>query len=258
MKIFIALFSLVLSTQLIAQKKIRDKHITHQQERMVFKQWDQDKFTPTSGFLGLNPEYWLTWGLHPNYPKTDLRPLGPVGPQSQRLVLAAAMQTVDNAYKKEADTVSNTAISEGSIYLGYLSDLDPLWQLYYKNEFERLINPEQVNPLSGLSREEKDYLKDAGLLDWYLTERASLAQRLELARKTNLEKGSRIMSYHRMLAEMRKLDALWEDNKKKARRYLAAKKKAESVKSRASKIGGSSRSKSDIAIADEILKKSKL
>ena len=74
-----------------AQKQIRDESIVNQQERMVFKQWDRKKFTPTSGFLGLNPYYWLTWGLHPNYPKTDLRPLAPGGVQSLRLASVTGM-----------------------------------------------------------------------------------------------------------------------------------------------------------------------
>jgi hypothetical protein len=39
---------------LYAQSMVADKSIRYQQERMVFKQWDQNKFTPTSGFLGLN------------------------------------------------------------------------------------------------------------------------------------------------------------------------------------------------------------
>lgn len=33
-----------------AQRIIRDQSIVNQQERMVFKQWDRKKFTPTSGF----------------------------------------------------------------------------------------------------------------------------------------------------------------------------------------------------------------
>src|SRR5690606_11459700 len=106
----IALFSLM---QAVAQtaKYQTDKHIVHQQERMVFKQWDRKKFTPTKGFLGLNYQYWLTWAWHPNYPKTDLRPLSAAGRQTQRLLLVAAMKNSQHASKGRAETVRNTGRS---------------------------------------------------------------------------------------------------------------------------------------------------
>ncbi|MDM1050472.1 hypothetical protein HX018_19725, partial [Sphingobacterium hotanense] len=92
-------------------KRQTDKHIVHQQERMVHKQWDRKKFTPTSGFLGLNYQYWLTWAWHPNYPKTDRRPLSGTGPQTLRMGMVLAMQQTDEAYKKHTDTIRNVAVT---------------------------------------------------------------------------------------------------------------------------------------------------
>lgn len=241
-----------------AQKRIRDRHITNQQERMVFKQWDRSKFTPTSGFLGLNPEYWLTWALHPNYPKTDLRPLGPLGPQMQRLGLVAAMQSTEEAYKLQSDTVYNTTYAEGTLHSYYFVDVDPLWLLYYKKEFQPLADAQEEDPLLGLSIEEKDYMTMSGMLDWYNTEKKALCERVNIARATNVDRGSRILAYHRMLLEFRKLSALWEDKKKKVRLYLSMRSKSQQVKDRAEPITKSPGHKSDISIADEILKKSKL
>ncbi len=179
-----------------AQKKITDKHITYQQERMVFKQWDGDKFTPKPGFLGLNPDYWITWALHPNYPKTDLRPLGPVGPQTQRLMFAAAMQNTDNLYKLHADTLRNTALSEASNYSSALAFADPLWLMYYRNEFEGLLKQADSELLDGLPISQRQYLISSGLFDWYKDESRALLERLEIARSTTLDSGSRIMAYH--------------------------------------------------------------
>ncbi|MFD2285973.1 hypothetical protein GJU39_01400 [Pedobacter petrophilus] len=239
-----------------SQKKITDKHITYQQERMVFKQWDAAKFTPKSGFLGLNPEYWITWALHPNYPKTDLRPLGPVGPQTQRLMFAAAMQNTDNVYKLHADTLRNTALSEASNYSSALSFADPLWQIYYRNEFEGLLSQADAELLSGLSAAEQKYLISTGLLDWYKEESHALLERLEIARSTTLDRGSRIMAYHRMLAEFRKLSASWESKKSRVKTYLAIRSSVEKV--RTGEVPKPISSKSDIQIANDILKKSKL
>lgn len=250
------IFLCFLSAVAISQKKITDKHIIHQQERMVFKQWDADKFTPKPGFLGLNPQYWITWALHPNYPKTDLRPLGPVGPQTQRLMFAAAMQNTDNLYKLHADTLRNTALSEASNYSSALSFADPLWLMYYRNEFEGLLNQADSELLTGLSAAEKGYLISSGLLDWYMDESHALLERLEIARSTTVDRGSRIMAYHRMLGEYRKLLGNWEMKKSKAKTFLSIRSSTEKLrKVNPVDVSGG---KTDIQIADDILKKSKL
>ena len=255
-KPFLLLFLCLLSTLLWSQKKITDKHITYQQERMVFKQWDADKFTPKPGFLGLNPDYWITWALHPNYPKTDLRPLGPLGPQTQRLMLAAAMQNTDNLYKLHADTLRNTALSEASNYSSALSFADPLWLMYYRNEFEGLLNQVDSDMLAGLSLAEQKYIISVGLFDWYREESSALLERLEIARSTTLDRGSRIMAYHRMLSEFRKLSASWETKKSRAKTYLSIRSSVQKL--RAGEVQRPASPKSDIQIANDILKKSKL
>lgn len=255
-KSHLLLFLSLLALTCNGQKKITDKHITYQQERMVFKQWDADKFTPKSGFLGLNPEYWITWALHPNYPKTDLRPLGPVGPQTQRLALAAAMQNSDDVYKLHADTLRSTAVSEMANYSAALGFADPLWQIYYRKEFDELLNLSDSGLLSGLSGTELKYLISTGLYDWYKEESHALLERLELARSTSIDRGSRIIAYHRMLAEYRKLKAGWEMKKSRAKTYLNFKSAAEKLRN--SEVSSLVTAKSDIQIANDILKKTKL
>ncbi|WP_431294506.1 hypothetical protein [Pedobacter sp. P26] len=223
---------------------------------MVFKQWDRDKFTPKPGFLWLNPEYWITWALHPNYPKSDLRPLGPAGPQTQRLMFAAAMQNTDNLYKLHADTLRNTALSEASNYSSALSFADPLWLMYYRNEFEGLLNQADSELLTGLSASERQYLVSSGLLDWYKEESHALLERLEMARSTTVDRGSRIMAYHRMLGEFRKLIANWEMKKSKAKTFLSIRSSTEKLRD-GDPVNVTVR-KTDIQIANDILKKTKL
>ena len=232
-----------------------DKHIVNQQERMVFKQWDRKKFTPTGGWFGLNPNYLLTWAWHPNYPKTDLRPLSAAGPQSQRLLLVAAMKNTEEAYKKHADTLRNTALTEMAGHAGAVSAADPLWQLYYRNEFRPLT--EGTDPLQGSTPEVRDYLARTGVLDWYHEESAALAERLDGARTTNMERGSRIMAYHRLLAEYRSLLSTWETKKQRAKLYLGLSRTNRNVRESAQPIAAPP-GRSDIQIADDILGKSKL
>jgi hypothetical protein len=239
------------------QKLIRDDAIRYQQERMVFKQWDRNKFVPEPGFLYLNPMYWLTWGLHPNYPKTDLRPLSPYGPQTLRLGLVLAMQQSTGAFKLHADTLRSTALTEISNYAGAVSAIDPLWMLYYSRQFDPLIQQNDGALLSGLGNKERDYLQRTGLLNWYLEESRSLRERLSALRSTNVDRGSRILAYHRMLDEYRVLKASWEAKKQRSKLYLSmaeSAKRARTPETPSGIAGG----ENDKQIAERILSHSKL
>src|SRR5690606_1780439 len=174
------LFFLLFLTEVSAQNVTyqTDKHIVNQQERMVFKQWNRDKFTPKKGFLSLNYQYWITWALHPRYPRTDRRPLSLSGPQTLRLLLVAAMKSTEEAYKKHADTLRRTAVTELANYAGAVSDADPLWQLYYRGEFRPLIDGQGTDALDGSPAAVRDYLARTGVLDWYVEASAALSERL--------------------------------------------------------------------------------
>lgn len=240
------------------QMIINDESIRYQQERMVFKQWDRNKFTPKPGFLSLNPLYWLTWAWHTDYKNKDLRPLGPVGPQTQRLALIAAMQNTENAYKLQADTLHYTAIAEAVNYSGAVSAADPLWLLYYRHEFDPLTGQQDAALLDGLSQKEKDYLTRSGVMSWYLEESHALAERLDAARHTTVDRGSRILAYHRLLGEYRKLAAVWDTKKQRAKLYLSLTESAGKVKIRDVPIDNNAGNRTDKQIADEVLRKSKL
>ena len=242
-----------------AQMYVNDKSVIYQQERMVFKQWNQNDFTPTHGFLWLNPLYWLTWAWFPNYHKTDLRPLSPSGPQTQRLALAAAMQNTDNAYKMQADTLRNTAVSEALNYSGLVTSADPLWLLYYSKEFKDLLNQQDGQLLSGVSFKVQNYLVSSGTYAWYLEESHSLAERLNTARNTILDRGARILTYYRLLAEYRKLSAAWETKKQQTGLFLALSAKAKALKTtQSTPVSMPAGYKTDQQIADEILSNFKL
>jgi len=238
-------------------KRQTDKHIMHQQERMVHKQWNRRKFTPTSGFLGLNYQYYLTWAWHPNYPKTDRRPLSGTGPQTLRMGMVLAMKQTDEAYKKHADTIRNVAVTEALNYSGLVTDADPLWLLYYRREFGSLTGGTDTDPLAGLSPEVGDYLRNKGLLEWYSEERAELKERLEAARTTTLDRGSRILAYHRLLGEHRKLLDAWEAKKNYAAKFLLLAQSRDRLNSDNPDLPEFSGGRSDIQIAEDILKRSR-
>jgi hypothetical protein len=207
---YLFLWSVMLTKQLsFAQTSINDEAIRYQEERMVFKQWDKNKFKPSSGFLGLNPYYWLTWGLMPSYKKTDLRPLGPSGPQTQRIALVATMNNTDNSYKLHSDTLRNSAVSDIGNQSGLVTAADPLWLLYYAKELEPVLEHSDASILSGLPDAVRQKVISEGLLGWYRKELDMLEERLDAARSTDMDRGSRIVAYHRMLQQYRTLEATW-------------------------------------------------
>ena len=207
--LFFAL-SFMLTAPSFAQTEVNDEAIRYQSQRMVFQQWNQNDFTPKAGFLDLNPYYWLVWGLFdPNYHKTDLRPLSATGPQTQRLALVSTQNGIDNHYKLHSDTVRNTALSQIANQSGLLSDADPLWLLYYSQQLSPVINNSMVTILAGLSPTVSAKLVSEGLYSWYKNELDMLKQRIQGARTTDMDRGSRIMAYYRYLKEYRRLSGVW-------------------------------------------------
>jgi hypothetical protein len=55
MKKLITLLAFCLPLLAFSQEEVYDKAIVHQEQRMVFLQWDQNEFDPKAGFLDLNP-----------------------------------------------------------------------------------------------------------------------------------------------------------------------------------------------------------
>src|SRR5690606_18546807 len=134
-----------------------------------------------------NPHWFLTWALHPDYPKLDRRPLSPAGEQTQRLGLAAAMKISSDYYKQQADTLKNLAIREMARLSAALSGTDPLYLLYYKKELSPLENIE-VHAFQFSSAEVKDYMLENGAYAWYLENMKSLKERYGFAKAQDMER----------------------------------------------------------------------
>src|SRR5690606_5272560 len=191
---------------------IHVRAIVAQRERMVYKEWDRNKFYPNPNrILGVptNLLWYMTWALHPNYPKTDRRPLSPQGEQTQRLALAAAMSITSDYYKKEADSIQLASAKELARISGTFSEVDPLYQLYYKNELKSLENAGE-EAFDDVPIAVQAYLQETGALDWFKAEMERLAERYQLAKKLDMERGQRILMYHRILQEMRQCLSRWQ------------------------------------------------
>ena len=250
--LFLFTFSFMLSAS-YAQEEVYDKAMVHQEQRMVYLQWNQNQFDPKAGFLSLNPYYWLVWGFFdPNYHKTDLRPLSATGPQTQRLALVGAQNSIDNKYKLQSDTARNTALSQIASQSGLLSDADPLWLLYYNQQFQPLLNYSAATLLAPLSPQVSTKLVSEGTYGWYTNELSMLKQRLNGARSTDMDRGSRIMSYYRMLNEYRRLAGVWSIRIAAAQKDLQMASQQQTLKTGAVTPGNWT-PQTDVKIANQVL-----
>jgi hypothetical protein len=236
----------------LAQREVADESVRYQEERMVYLQWDQNKFTPKKGFLSLNPYYWLTWGLfEPNYHQTDLRPLSGSGPQTQRIGLVGTMNSVDNQYKLHADTARNTALTSIAEQSGLVSDADPLWLLYYNSALSPVINYSEASILASLPSAVRTAVVSEGLLTWYENELGMLKERISAARSTDMDRGSRIMAYYRYLKEYRVLAATWATRVATASKNTGMVKQVATAKS--TPAIGNWTTQTDVQIAKQVL-----
>ena len=243
----------LLAVRVFAQREVNDEAVRYQEQRMVYLQWDQNKFSPTPGFLSLNPYYWLTWGLFdPNYHKTDLRPLSATGPQTQRIALVGSMSAVDDSYKQTSDTVRNTALTSIAGQSGLLSDADPLWLLYYSSELSPVLNYSDAGILAPLPATVRTAVVSEGLLTWYENELAMLKERINAARSTDMDRGSRIMAYYRYLKEYRVLAATWANRVATASKNIAMVKQQSAAKN-APVMSTGWTPQTDVQIAQQVL-----
>jgi hypothetical protein len=249
---------LLLPRLLFAQEEVNDESIRYQEQRMVFLQWNQNDFTPKAGFLDLNPYYWLVWGLfYPDYHKTDLRPLSATGPQTQRLALVATQSSTDNKYKLHSDTVRNTALSNIAETSGLLSDADPLWLLYYAQLFAPLLNYSAATILGPLGTQVSAKLVSEGLYSWYTNQLSMLKERLQGARTTDMDRGSRILAYYRLLKEYQTLAGVWSIRTAAAAKDITMTSSLQQVQA-AKMTYGSWTPNTDVQIANQVLIKAGL
>ena len=222
-------FFLFYNINLFAQKKIKDEAMRYQQERMVFKQWDSKKFKPSTKVFGVevNPLWYVTWALHPNYRKKDHRPLSATGPQTIRMGLVTQQRNVSQSYKEHSDTLRTTAQSE--LIYNSPNPADPMWLIYYSDELKPLMQDSHDSFLDGLDAETRQFLIDAKVWEDYISKFDELKERLLAGRSTLMERGNRILFYHDILLKYRALNERWQHLRTNVPKQLALIKKNKSI-----------------------------
>jgi len=214
--IFLLSFSIVKLSAQATVKKIKDPHIRAQQQRMVFEKWGD--WLPRGKYIfGIqyNVHHTMTWGwAAPNqndrYRRgADIRPLGPAGQQTQRMALNTTLKSTSDKYKEYTDSIAHNAISELYNTSGLFSSLDPLWRLYYSKELDKIITYDRNSLVSSLSNDQRIYLTTTGGINWYDEQMQIMQEKLNAAFNQDIDRGSRIINYHNLLLEFRKLRSVW-------------------------------------------------
>ncbi len=214
------LFILAVST-IDAQtvRRIKDPHLAAQQRRMVFRAWGNFLPNPKSywwtGGVNINPHYTATWSyLAPTQNRryrsgADIRPLGPSGHQTVRMGLNTTFKQFSDQYRTYTDSIASDATAELTTSSGIFSTIDPLWRLYYSKELKGLLDYNLPNIVASLSETERLYLQRTHSINWYDEQMLMMQEKLNAAFNQDIDRGSRIINYHNLLLDYRKLQKSW-------------------------------------------------
>lgn len=267
MKIFtVFICSLITTLSVHAQsiKRIEDPHIRAQQNRMVFKKWGE--WLPKKKFfLGvqINVHHTMTWGwMAPSQNKRymqgkDIRPLSPAGEQTQRMASLYMMKTQSDNFKEHSEELANTALSELYNHTGgAISEVDPLWQLYYKRMLRDVKDYNLTTFTNKLNPKQTQYLNDNGIIQWFDNEMQRLSERLNGAFNVTMDRGSRIINYHRIYLEYEKLLTEWSNHSNWAETLIAISDENRHIQT-PSTVDFSDWENNDVAIMNKIIEEAK-
>ncbi|MGY4539968.1 hypothetical protein ACVW0P_004409, partial [Mucilaginibacter sp. UYNi724] len=108
--------------------------------------------------------------------------------------------------------------------------ISTLWLLYYGNELKPVLENSMVSILAGLSPQVTEKLVNEGLYAWYKNALDRLKERVQGARSADMDRGSRILAYHRLLMEYRKLAGVWAIRTSSAQTTLDMTKRQQALK----------------------------
>ncbi|MDO5664482.1 MAG: hypothetical protein Q4G63_04385 [Bacteroidia bacterium] len=202
-----------LSAQVI---HIQDKSLRAHNERMVHKSWGEFRPYPKY-FLGVqtNPNYGLVWGLFaPRRNKRykngeDIRPLKPTGLQNQRYISAHNSYLYAKQVKEKSDVVGNEAVEELMYYDKTTAKADPIYILYFREVLKPISEYNKLNPYydKKVSFQVASILRKTGIEEKVVEEMELLKDRLSTAFNNDMERGQRLIFYHRILDDFRSFDA---------------------------------------------------
>lgn len=221
-----------------AQKAVKDNGNRAQLKRMVNQ--DKNDWSPKAKrILGVNvnPAYPTIWGWtapmfggsksrNRKYKKSDIRPLTPQGKQTLRGVQYNLQVKESEEEWEEVKKIGEYEFQEQTAQLQIFGIEDIPWKWYFSKTLKYVLEFDITREMSQLSDEVRNYLTESGFAENYSNKMQNLKSRITVARKeAMLERGERIIYYHRIMDDMESEMFLWDQKVKTANIYFSHKSK---------------------------------
>lgn len=195
-----------------SQRVIKDLSAEAMEKRMVFQAWGE--FRPNANrILGIptNPAYYEAWEFRPSNRRyrrgPDIRPLKPGGEESQRMFKLVGIELSSDRKKRDTDDLKEDNLTEISHISEVTSEVDPLYNLYYKKTLKHINHSSQVafrltyyGHLGSNSRIETE------LMETLYKRHSLLNNKYGLIKNTDMPRGKRFLAYHDLMLELRELE----------------------------------------------------
>lgn len=215
-----------------SQVPIKDTHITNQAKRDVVTDWAPMLPNPNYNFFGIqtNIHYTFTWGwFAPNQNEDyrdgpDIRPYKQGGKGMNTFFNYASSQTFTGWMSEDSEVIGEEAESELAYNTALTFEADPLYVLYYKGKLEPIRNWNAtdfqnemdafiINSIAnevGLTTGERNQLifklGTSGIMTSYIDQMDMLKERFDMATTLSMGRGKRIITYHDLMLDYRKLN----------------------------------------------------
>lgn len=265
MKKFLLLIVILFFNLNSSQIRLTDKSIVAQEKRMVYSKWGEWRPYPTY-FLGIqtNFAYATVWGMWaPSRNKDyrngqDIRPLKPTGLQMQRYSQISLMDNQTKEILTNTEAQKNAEQDEFLNKTHFTAVADPLYLVYYKPNLKSLDN---FNVYSffyidwGFTKKKAfDEAVKFGMIEQLRSDIIELKDKYEVARGVDVSRGKRLLMYHDVFLQWRKLKQRIRDTENTF--YLTELTKSKLMQYRIDTATHHTRSDSEIF--NEVLKNAKL
>jgi len=202
-----------------AQNK-RDVAFIEMAERMTFYDWTFNQ-PPPKKILWWRVRHphnlflYQLYGPGRRYRKgRDLRPLKSWGEQTLRQLELSIQGNETEQIKESLSNLATTTAKELAHWSNKVVNLDPLWNIYYKDKLKNLMNfseePGNYNDWGFKNEAIYSKLKDVGILDSLQEELELIKDKFKVSRKTDMPRGKRLIMYNEIINE-------WEEFASKAK-----------------------------------------
>lgn len=215
-----------------SQMIVKDDAMAAQERRQVYLKWGDWK--PDAKYIfgaQVNQLHSLVWGWSaPSRNRTyknsgnDIRPLKATGKQNLRLAALAQQNAIMEDIVKESNEIGSLAEQEILYYSNTTAKIDPLYQFYFKKTLKPIYEFQLSDVLAQCkSVDVYNYLKEIGIIDIHVREMNILKERLDGLFNTNIERGQRIIGYHKILNDYRGQNETFNSHVSTTRRFLSMK-----------------------------------